>query len=273
MDDISDPRLGNPGTGPAFPLPLLEPVRAFSELAMQPFGAMMMRFAPQGDGHPVLTLPGFLTGDRSTALIRRHLRARGYDPYPWKLGRNNGPQSSGEGGILVDQRIDEIYRKTGQKVSLVGWSLGGVMARNAARRIPEKIAHVITLGSPFDAQPRNSSIARVFKMVSGHDPHHEDFQEILDYNRPAPPESVPTTSIFSKTDGIVHWSSCIERPAPNTDNIEVYASHIGMGFNAAVFYLLTERLSVPVDEWLPFDRYSPPWRAVAFPSSGHDYET
>lgn len=256
---------------PFFPLPFLEPMRALGELAMQPAGRRVLGFAPDGDGHPVITLPGFLGGDGSTALIRRYLGEKNYDPYPWRLGRNNGPQTTGDGGALLDEQITRVFERTGQRVSLVGWSLGGVMARNAARRIPEKIRKVITLGSPFEAGENSSSISRVFRYVSGHDPKSEAFQEILDYNRPPPPLSVPSTAIFSKTDGVVHWRTCVERPAPNTDNIEVYASHVGLGLNPVVYFLLAERLSIPDGEWTPFDRKAQTWRALTFPSSGHSY--
>lgn len=259
------------GQKPSFYLPFLEPFRAMGELAMQPAGNRLFGFAPDGDQHPVLTLPGFLGSDGSTALLRRFLISKNYRAYPWKLGRNNGPHSSGEHGELLDNRIIEIFEETGEKVSLVGWSLGGVMARNAARRIPDKVRQVITLGSPFDATLTSTSIAPLFRLVSGRDPTDEEFQVILDYNRPPPPEEIPTTSIFTKTDGIVHWRTCVERPAPNTDNIEVYASHLGLGFSPVVHYLLAERLAVPVEEWSPFDRAYHPWRRVTFPSAGHSY--
>lgn len=239
---------------------------------MQPVGTRLFGFAPDGDQHPVLTLPGFLGGDGSTMLIRRFLVSKNYRAYPWLLGRNNGPHSSGEDGALLDNRINEIYEETGEKVSLVGWSLGGVMARNAARRMPDRVRQVITLGSPFEANKNSSTISQLFKMISGHDPDHDDFQEILDYNRPPPPPEIPSTAIFTKTDGIVHWKGCVERPAPNTDNIEVYASHVGLGVSPMVYYLLAERLAVPVEEWSPFDRNEQAWRPFVFPSSGHSYE-
>lgn len=257
---------------PFFPLPLLEPFRALGEWAAQPVGNKILGCAPKGAGQPVLTLPGFLGTDRSTASIRRYLRRKNYDPYPWLIGRNEGPDTTGENGSRLDQRINQIYRKTGQKVALVGWSLGGVMARNAAKRIPDRVSQVITLGSPFDASKNISSIAKLFEFVSGKNPNDEQFQHIYDYNRPPPPSSVPTTAIFTKTDGIVHWSSCIESPAPHTDNIEVaLASHTGLGFNAAVLFLIAERLSVPVEDWAPFDRGAQAWRWFTYPSSGHVY--
>ncbi len=259
------------GTRPLFPLPFLEPFRALGEFAMRPAGDRFLRFAPDGDNHPVLTLPGFLASDGSTALIRQYLRRKNYRAYPWLLGQNRGPHSSGENGVLLDQRIDQIFRETGEKVSLVGWSLGGVMARNAARRTPEKIRQVITLGSPFEANKNSSSIAPLFKLVSGKDPNDDAFKHILDYNRPPPPESVPSTAIFTKSDGVVHWKTCIERPAQNTDNIEVYGSHCGLGFNSAVNFLLAERLAQPISEWLPFDRKAHAWRGIAYPSAGHSY--
>ena len=257
---------------PFFPLPILEPFRALGEWVAQPVGNRILSCAPKGAGQPVLTLPGFLGTDRSTNSIRRYLRKKNYDPYPWLLGRNEGPDSSGENGSLLDARISNIYQETGQPVALVGWSLGGVMARNAAKRIPDKISQVITLGSPFDATQNISSIAKLFELVSGKNPNDDQFQHILDYNRPPPPASVPTTAIFTKTDGIVHWSTCVERPAPNTDNIEVaLASHTGLGFNAAVLFLIAERLAVPVSDWAPFDRTAQPWRLITYPSSGHVY--
>ena len=122
-----------PSQSPAFPLPFLEPFRAFWELSSVPAGSALLSFAPDGDGHPVLTLPGFLGGDGSMSVIRRYLRSKNFDPHPWLLGRNEGPHTSGEGGVLVDQRINELYEASGgRKVSLVGWSLGGVYARRLA---------------------------------------------------------------------------------------------------------------------------------------------
>lgn len=254
---------------PAFPLPFLEPFRAFWELSSVPAGSVILSFAPEGDGHPVLTLPGFLGGDGSMSVIRRYLRSKNYDPYPWGLGRNEGPHTSGEGGILVDQRIEELYRLSGgRKVSLVGWSLGGIMARNAARRVPEMVRQVITLGSPFNAERNTSSIAFLFKAISGRDPNSDEFQAVLDYNRPPPPAEVPTTAIFTKTDGVVHWSTCLEKPHSNTENIEVMASHLGLAVNPLVHYLVAERLAQPQDDWWPFDRKASPWRRLAYPSTG-----
>ena len=257
---------------PAFPLPLLEPIRALGEWVAQPVGNRILSCAPTGEGQPVLTLPGFLGSDLSTGSIRRYLTRKNYDAYPWLLGRNEGPDTTGENGVRLDERILQIHRKTGQKVALVGWSLGGVMARNAAKRIPDKISQVITLGSPFDAGKNISSIARLFEFVSGKNPNDEQFQHIYDYNRPPPPPSVPSTAIFTKTDGIVHWSTCVESPAPNTDNIEVaLASHSGLGFNAAVLFAIAERLSVPQEDWYPFDRSAQAWRMFTYPSAGHVY--
>ncbi|MEO1027974.1 MAG: alpha/beta hydrolase [Pseudomonadota bacterium] len=258
-----------PTQSPAFPLPFLEPFRAFWELSSVPAGAAILSFAPDGDGHPVLTLPGFLGGDGSMSVIRRYLRSKNYDPHPWLLGRNEGPHTSGEGGVLVDQRINELYEASGgRKVSLVGWSLGGIMARNAARRIPDKVRQVITLGSPFNSRERTSSISFLFKAVSGRDPNSEEFRTVLDYNRPPPPVEIPTTAIFTKTDGVVHWSTCLEEDHPHTENIEVQASHLGLAVNPLVHYLVAERLAHEEGEWMPFDRKASAWRRVAFPSTG-----
>ena len=112
---------------PSLFLALTEPVRALMELGSIPMAAPLLASAPRGDGHPVLVLPGFITTDRSTSLLRRFLTRMGYDAHSWNLGRNLGPKAIGQEGEHLIARLDEIHAKTGQRISLVGWSLGGMM--------------------------------------------------------------------------------------------------------------------------------------------------
>ena len=244
----------------------LEPGRTVAELAMLPFVQQLLRRAPIGDGHPVMVLPGFMAGDSSTGVLRRFLSSRKYESYPWELGRNLGPVSTGQEGELLAQRLEDIYQDHDkQKVSLVGWSLGGVLAREVAKRTPEFVRQVITLGSPFAGVPETSHAWPLYKYMSKDETKKAEFRELVE--QLSVPPSVPTTSIYTKTDGVVHWSSSIEVEEDHTDNIEVRTSHCGLGFNASTLYAVADRLAQPEGEWKRFHREG--WRSMVYPSSGH----
>ncbi len=211
-------------------------------LAAQPW----MRKLPYGDGHPVLVFPGLSAPDVSTLPLRHFLRDRGYTPYPWEQGLNFGPRE----GVLerCRERADELFRRHGQPVSLLGWSLGGVYAREVAKELPRQTRCVITLGTPFTGDPRANNAWRVYEWVSGH--RLSEQQGLIDQVRQAP--TVPTTSIYSRSDGIVSWQCSLNEAAPHTENIEVPASHIGLGVSPLVMYAIADRLAQPIGEWQPF---------------------
>lgn len=255
---------------PAFPLMPLEAPRAAAEFALLAMTRPLLRSAPIGDGHPVVVCPGFMASDSSTRVLRQFLRDKQYRVYGWELGRNLGLKTTGDGGEKLAEHVMKVYRRTHRRVTLVGWSLGGVMAREVAKQMPDPVRQVITLGSPITGEPGTSNIQWLYERVTGHtlgssDPTMAEFEA----NLKNPPEFVPSTSIYSKTDGIVHWRTCMEPKRKNTDNIEVYASHCGMGFHPAVFAALADRLALPDGEWRPFDRKSSQMRKLIFPSSGH----
>jgi pimeloyl-ACP methyl ester carboxylesterase len=207
----------------------------------------LLQMAPPGDGHPVLVLPGLVASDTSTWLLRRYLAGRNYEPHGWGLGRNFGPRRGVEDRMVAKLRA--LHGKGGQKVSLVGWSLGGVYARLLAASHPELVRSVITLGSPFSGSPRATNAWRLYEGVSGqsaHDPRR--------MQRIAPTPSVPTTSIFSRSDGVVAWQTSVERPGPLSENIEVFASHLGLGAHPAVLLAVADRLAQPEGGWKPFRR-------------------
>jgi pimeloyl-ACP methyl ester carboxylesterase len=199
-----------------------------SLLASGPYLQLVRR----GDKHPVMVLPGYTASDESTRTLRRYLDSIGYDARPWNLGRNMGLRHAGAHDDLHEE-VESLYVETGQKVSLIGWSLGGVHARNTARRLPHRVRQVISLGSPFGAI---------------HDA--------------AAAPNVPSTAIYSRSDGIVHWQVAMEMPGPMTDNIEVYGSHCGLGFNPAVYYAIADRLAQPEGEFAPFHRNG--WRTAVY---------
>lgn len=206
----------------------------------------LLRQIPAGDGHPVLVFPGLAVSDFSTVPMRSFLRDRGYTPHPWEQGFNFGPRE----GVLEAcvAAIKRLRQESGQKVSLVGWSLGGVYARELAKEVPDDVRCVITLGSPFAGHPRATNAWRIFEWVSGHSAH--DPEVIAEIRRPP---SVPTTSIYSRTDGVVAWQCSLNPPLPHTENIEIQASHVGMGMHPLTMYLIADRLRQPEGTWRPFE--------------------
>jgi pimeloyl-ACP methyl ester carboxylesterase len=246
-------------------LALSELPRALAELGALPWAAPLLLAAARGDGHPVLVLPGFVTTDISTTLLRRYLELLGYKSYGWELGRNLGPKAIGAQGERLVERLDAIYAETGERVSIIGWSLGGVMARQVARRRADKVRQVISLGSPFTGDPRASTVWKAYESLTGQRIGDKGTQEQLRESATTPP--VPSTAIYSKGDGIVAWQNCREAENATTDNIEVYGSHCGLGVNASVLYAIADRLAQRDGEWAPFNRNG--LRALVYPSSGH----
>jgi len=244
---------------------LLAEVRGIFEFNASVFFSPLLLRAPRGDGHPVLTLPGFLASDLSMAPMRRYLKELGYDAYAWNKGRNVG-------GVLrmraaLRDRLAEVYAATGRKVSIIGWSLGGVYARDLALQAPDMVRSVVTLGSPFANDIRATNATRLYEALSGE--AVEDNAELR--NAIAGDLPVPTTSIFSRTDGVVNWQTCLLRPSDTAENIEVYlASHIGLGVNAAALWAVADRLAQSEGQFSQFDRsgpfaiaYAPPENALS----------
>ena len=250
---------------PSVLLALAELPRAVAEWASLPIASPLLATAPRGDGHPVLVLPGFATTDSSTRVLRGFLKHLGYDAHSWDLGRNLGHRAIGREGEKLVARLRAIHEATGQKVSLVGWSLGGVMARLVAHKVPEAVRQVITLGSPFAGDPKSTTVWRAYEWFTGE--KVDDARTIRQLDDHAGPPPVPATAIWSRADGIVAWQTCKEREAPTTDNIEVRGSHCGLGVNPSVLYAVADRLAQPDGAWARFKRDG--MRAWVYPSAGH----
>lgn len=219
---------------------------------------LLTAMTPRGDGHSVLVLPGLATSDRSTVALRTFLKSKGYDAHGWDLGRNYGPLPGIERGMV--DKVDALFDKTGRKVSLVGWSLGGIYARQLAKLMPEKIRAVVTLGSPFNGDPRATNAWRLYEFTSG---HKVDDRERHMGGAISESPLVPTTAIFSRTDGICAWQSCMENELPHTESIEVEGSHCGLGHHPAAVFAIADRLAQAEGTWKPFQRSG--LRAMFFP--------
>jgi hypothetical protein len=244
--------MSNNAHGPSKILLSLEPIRGISEYGLSwLMNVPLKSVCHKGDGHPVLVFPGLGGGDGTTQYLRMFLNDIGYNANPWKLGRNLGPRKGMEAMITsLEDRLRQIYEGSGnQQVSVIGWSLGGIYAREVAKRLPDMVRQVITLGTPFKATAGGTNAAGLYEVLSG-DNSHKDPNVMAEI---AIPPSVPFTSIYSKTDGVVHWECSLEDSGHNTENIEIPgASHMGLGHNPIAMYLISHRLQNTRDTWVPY---------------------
>jgi len=236
---------------PNWLLMLAEP-RALFEFNSSLLLSPLLMQAPRGDGHPVLALPGFLASDLSMAPMRRYLKELGYEAHAWNMGRNLGGVYSKRKALR--ELLTGIYESAGRKVSVVGWSLGGVYARDLALQLPDKVRCVITLGSPFANDVTATNATRLYEMVSG-----EGVDDVPGLRAAIAGDlAVPATSIYSRTDGIVNWRTSQLRPSATAENVEVHlASHLGLGVNPAALWVVADRLAQAEGEFRHFDRSGP----------------
>jgi pimeloyl-ACP methyl ester carboxylesterase len=206
--------------------------------------------SPRGDGGPVMVLPGLGTTDLSTTPLRSFLKKLGYRTYGWEMGLNVGYKPEFEDKLLVHLR--KIYLKYHQPVKLIGWSMGGIYAREIAKLEHHAVSQVITMGSPFSGgKAQKTNVNTLYRILNGQK-IRETHDSRANYLAQAPP--VPSTAIYSKTDGVVSWQYCIEyAEEDHLESIEVKGSHLGMGFNSMVYMILADRLAQDPQNWKPFD--------------------
>jgi pimeloyl-ACP methyl ester carboxylesterase len=228
-----------------------EPVRTIVSAGAFAASLPMLRAAPRGEPHPVLVLPGLMASDFSTGPLRSFLGRLGYPVVGWALGRNRGPTK--EVTSELPALIDRLAGEHGASVSIVGWSLGGVFARRLARRAPRLVRQVISLGSPLalaGLPPGGGPGGRVYQRYS---PLHavDGTGSGGSLARALP---VPSTAVYSRWDGVVDWRACRQQPGPRSENVAVRSSHLGMGHDPAVLWVVADRLAQPRDAWRPFER-------------------
>jgi pimeloyl-ACP methyl ester carboxylesterase len=246
--------------------------RAAAEFAAVPFALPFLRGLPRGDGHPVMVLPGFSTDDSMTKVLRYYLRKQGYAVQSWGFNRNTGLAGNIE--ERVAERVEKLAKRSGQKVSLVGHSLGGLIARHVAHDLPDSVRQVITIGSPNGMDEKSSNVTGLLtKVYASFNPEAVMREsnlrltpERLERWRRSP--DVPLTAIYSRTDGIVHWTACLDPEDHEfSQNVMVPASHVGLVHHPLTLWVLADRLSQKEGEWQPFKEkgsYSV-WKAIASP--------
>ncbi|MFO1264515.1 MAG: alpha/beta hydrolase [Rhodoferax sp.] len=236
---------------------LLEP-RALLEMALLPASLPLLMEAPKGDGHPVLLVPGFMASETSLVALKVFLQSKGYDVHTWGLGRNVGFRSKHANAL--PQKIRYLHHITGRKVSLVGWSLGGVFSLYSAQSALECVRSVITLGSPVSIEASTgsqspSAVKALYRLVShrlGASAHvmQPRAKAMRERRRP----DVPTSCLYSLTDGVVPpQEATIDGDPALHENIRVPGSHIGLGFNGIVLAVIADRLAQAEGGWKPFE--------------------
>ncbi len=230
---------------------LSEVMRAMFESQQLLLARPMLRRIPRGDGHPVMTLPGFGGADGCMAPLRVWLKRWGYDARPWNLGRNfpKYRMSSLDAAMVFREKmvmragreLEKIYRETGQKVTLIGWSLGGLYAHELGQKHPQWVRHVITLGTPH-GDPRGTAAWDIMRRFYNSDVP-EEVQDVSGWvSTNCENVEVPVTVIFSPTDGIVSQEVAMLRHA-EVNHLAVNSSHIGFALNPRVYRLIGKQLA------------------------------
>lgn len=240
-----------------------EGVRSIGEMISLHFTLPMLRNAPRGDGHAVMVIPGFTADDESTKVLRNFLSDQGYNVYGWGLGVNIGAREN----LLKHcyERVEVLAKEHDEKITLIGQSLGGIYAREISK-LSDNVRQVICLGSPVDRRRGDGSrISALYEFIN-RDYIDDDDSALIKQVAAAP--TVPCSMIYSQQDGIVHWQTCRQEHAgETTENIQVYGSHSGMGFNPAIYYAIADRLAQAGEGWQAF---KPPfWLSGLYPSRAH----
>ena len=235
------------------PLSLLgtEPWRAALEFLSFRFNDVKpTKMVPAGDGHPVIIFPGLATDSSAIAPLRDYCDSLGYSMLDWGRGFNTGPKGD------LDRWLEDLAAHTADllgkhqdKATLIGWSLGGLYAREVGKLLAPQVRQVITIGTPFNAEADHTNVGWLFRMLSG---ASAAIDPALSKRLRTPPP-LPTTSIYSRSDGVVAWETCRHaRPARQVQDIEINGSHIGMGWNPAVLRIVGDRLGQHPASWQPY---------------------
>jgi hypothetical protein len=202
------------------------------------------------DCHPIVIFPGLGSSGRAVAPLRRFCESMGYPTLDWGKGYNTGPRGNLTQWMAeLAEHTDLLLKSHRAPATLIGWSLGGLYAREVGKLLAPRIRQVITLGTPFNAEADHTRVGWLYRMLSG---TAVGIDPALSRQLRTPPP-VPTTSIYSRSDGIVAWETCRHASnAKRVEDIEVDGSHIGMGWNTAVLKIVADRLAQKPSTWKPY---------------------
>lgn len=197
----------------------------------------------EGNGRPVLLIPPYLGDDYATSFVRRYLKSLGFTTYKWEMGFN---MVKSHYIPRLEEKLDDIYGAHGEKVSLVGWSGGGIFAKIMANRHPKQVEQIVTIGSPiWGVMDMKTPVYGILEFFRGSSLKERN-KRFLEELEPIP--KVPVTCIYTKTDGLVPWKHCMEAESysDTIKNIEVFGSHSGLGANASVLMITANALSANI---------------------------
>ncbi|MDH4278361.1 MAG: alpha/beta hydrolase [Acidimicrobiia bacterium] len=247
IDEMTPMAVDGEDDSPPQPAGLWRELLAVPELALFPVAAVTAAIStPSAESRPVLVIPGFIGTDQSTLPLRIFLWSQGHQPYGWGIGRNIGPADHVVSGL--DRMLVRLHNRHQQPIDIVGWSLGGVFGRMLALNRPEMVRQVITLGSPIRIDRRQSNVSFLFDLM-GSIWKFAFVSQRLDVDR----IPVPSTTVWTRHDGVVPGISCRQTPEPRAEAVQVRGSHFGLGHNGAVLRIVADRLALPDDEWRPFE--------------------
>jgi len=233
----------------------------FEWSALLPYQLIKKR-SQEGDGHPVIVFPGFMASDNSTKPLRAFLDSIGYNSYGWDVGRNYGNPDTIE---ELTEMVEYLYRSHLKKVSIIGWSLGGIYARQVAKELPHITRQVITLGSPFSGIDKPNNAVWMYNLITGGkgisqiDPNY-----LKEIPLSAP---VPTTAIYSREDGVVPWQACMEIESHIHQNVRVRGSHFGLGVNPVVLQIIANRLQYTEQNWMKWEAKKNVIHSIFYPEA------
>ncbi len=241
---------------PALRLLYAEPFRAAAELAWQRVAGSGVAAAVEvtpGDGHPVVIFPGLGGGAKSVATLRTHCQSLGYEAFDWGQGRNTGPKGDLDAWLLdLKLKLEDLLESHTQPATFIGWSLGGLYARELGKLMAPRVRQVITLGTPFNAETDHTNVGWLYRLLGGGGSPAIDPALSRRLRKPPP---LRTTSIYSRTDGVVAWQTCRHpRSSRLVHDVEVTGSHIGMGWNRDVLAVITDRLGQHLGPWRTYER-------------------
>ena len=238
---------------------VMELGRVILEMGSTAMLGPLLRTLPDGDGHSIMTLPGFMGADGSMSQLRKFLNQRGYNAIPWGLGRNAAEVRSQNIDDFLDHRaetedviadlVEKEFNATGRKVTLIGWSLGGLYAVALAHRCPQWVRQAITLGTPY-GDPRGTALYSVMGNLYNNEVDDAALERWVAHTYSGGELRVPVLALHSESDGIVGAgiAKCQGDPRYVT-NIAVMASHVGFPFNPLVFAVIANHLVEPQHRW------------------------